>query len=342
MLRPALLTMALFIMAFTGVGCDSNDAAETSSATSTTSNARPKIGILLYSGQDPYISGVGAALMQQLEGRADVHLLEAGENELIQEDQLGKLLQEGVQGLAINLVNPQRASVFMSAIRKADIPAIFFNREPELAVIEQGNARYVGTSIDEAGVMQGDLIKQIWTENPQYDRNKDGILQYILLQGNADNPEALGRTEYSGRRACELGVKMQQLGVNYVCNWDEALARESMRGALGEYGSAVELILSNNDAMALGALHALQERGFNTGDPEKFIPLIGVDAIPAATEAIQKGLMSGTVKQDAQGMAKAVAAMLLNAVQNKPFLNGTPYTWDASGMAVRIPYGVFR
>ena len=241
--------------------------------------------------------------------------------------------------LAVNLVNPQHADAVLDKIRKAEVPAVFFNREPDLSVLKHtDSACFVGTLAFEAGRMQGELIKQLWDAHPEYDRNKDGVLQYVLFQGNADNPEAIARTEHSVRRAVELGVPMRQLGVNYVCNWDASLATEAMRGALASHGEEVELVLSNNDAMALGTVVALQERGYNSGNPAKFIPVVGVDALPSALEAIRNGTMSATVKQDGDAMAAAIATLIFNKLDKKPFLEGTPYTWDASGLAVRIPY----
>ena len=126
-----------------------------------------------------------------------------------------------------------------------------------------------------------------------------------------------------------------------MCNWDEATARQAMQAALAAHEKQIELVIANNDSMALGAIAALAERGYNTGDKTKFIPVVGVDATPQAMAAIQKGVMSATVKQDGEAMAAAVAALTLNAVAGKAFLDGTPYSWDASGRAIRIPYSLY-
>ncbi len=51
--------------------------------------------------------------------------------------------------------------------------------------------------------------------------------------------------------------------------------------------------------------------------------------------------MSGTVKQDAEGMAKAVFALAYNAAQGKDFIDGTAYKYDETGISIRIPYQPF-
>ncbi|MCC8193692.1 MAG: galactose ABC transporter substrate-binding protein, partial [Deltaproteobacteria bacterium] len=221
---------------------------------------------------------------------------------------------------------------------------VFFNREPDLNSIKAySNARFVGTDAFDAGVMQGDIIQSLWERHPEYDRNGDGQCQYVMIQANIDNPEAVARTEYSVRQAREKGVVMQQVGETLFCGWDETMAYDAMSLLFPLYADTVELVISNNDSMALGAIRVMQEYGYNLegGDPAKFIPVVGVDAIPQAAEAIRKGIMSATVAQDDKAMGSAIGTMLLNVLAGKDYLEGMSYPWDASGIAIRIPYSRF-
>ena len=68
----------------------------------------------------------------------------------------------------------------------------------------------------------------------------------------------------------------------------------------------IELIICNNDNMAEGCISALESAGYNNGTG-KTIPVFGVDATDSAKELIANGKMTGTVKQDAEGMAAAIA-----------------------------------
>lgn len=335
--RPGARLAALLLLAFTLAvgGCNEPERRNTAA------RAVPKIGVLIYRQDVIYISMVRQALQKALEGRAELTFFFAEDDQLTQNEQLDKLAAERVDGMAVNLVDTQAAASVVDLLKKADIPVVFFNREPDLNLIKlYSKAAFVGSNTLEAGLMQGDIIARLWQAHPEFDRNGDGELQYIMFQGNADNPEAIARTEYSVRRAREHGVGMRQIGQTFVCNWDSDLALEAMRGALAMHAGDIELIISNNDSMALGALQALTEAGFNLpgGNGEKFIPVVGVDAIPPAIEAIDKGVMSATVKQDGEAMGQAIAALLLNIINGKNFLEGTPYSWDASGAAVRLPY----
>ena len=93
--------------------------------------------------------------------------------------------------------------------------------------------------------------------------------------------------------------------------WSAAQGQEYMQTILSSYneanGNMVELVIANNDDMALGAIAALQAAGYNKNDGGVTIPVFGVDATAAAQEAIAAKAMTGTIKQDAQGMAAAVS-----------------------------------
>ena len=46
--------------------------------------------------------------------------------------------------------------------------------------------------------MQGEILADAWNKDTKaIDKNGDGILQYVMLKGEPDNPEAVARTEYS-------------------------------------------------------------------------------------------------------------------------------------------------
>jgi methyl-galactoside transport system substrate-binding protein len=203
-------------------------------------------------------------------------------------------------------------------------------------------ACFIGTNAADAGKMQGDIIKNIWTSHPEYDLNKDGKFQYVMFQGEPDNPEAIARTEWSVKQAAANGVNMEQIGSTFVCNWDETLAQQAMEEALSTNGGKIELVIANNDGMAMGVIAALAGAGYNLEGGSKFIPVVGVDATAQAVAAIDKGVMSATVKQDGEAMGQTVAAVMLNAIAGKPLLDGLSYKFDDSGIAVRIPYAPYE
>ena len=95
--------------------------------------------------------------------------------------------------------------------------------------------------------------------------------------------------------------------------------------------------------MALGAINALTNVGYNTGvEGDKVIPVFGVDATDAAKELIAAGRMTGTIKQDAVGMADAVATITANLIAGKDKFDGLNEHYNViDGWMVTIPYAVY-
>ncbi len=304
--------------------------------------AQPKIGILIYKYDDTYISTVRNALNKALAGKAQISMQDGKGDQATQNDQLDVMIQKKMDGIIVNMVDAQAAAGVLAKIKAAGIPVVFFNREPDLKVLKTyDKACFVGTNAADAGKMQGDIVARLWKGHPEYDRNKDGKFQYVMFKGEPDNPEAIARTEWSVKEAIAKGVKMEQIGQTFVCNWDTALAQQAMESALAANENKIELVIANNDSMAMGAVAALSNIGYNIEGGKKFIPVIGVDATDQAVDAIKKGIMSATVKQDGEAMGKAVSEVMLNMIAKKAPLAGTKYKFDASGIAVRIPYSPY-
>ena len=332
-----LVLFALFAV-FLAAGCD-----DKSKEAAVQERKTPLVGIFLFN-EDTYIASVAAAFQAALSGKAEVEVYSALNDQLTQNEQMDAMFARNPDVLVVNLVEAQAGGYITDKAKKAGIPVIFFNREPDLkSIAGYDKTCFVGTIPLEAGKMQGDIIKRLWDKHPEYDRNKDGKFQYVMVQANAYNPESLARTEYSVRQARELGVPMEQVGDSLLCDWNERQAFEAMRLALKAIGDRVELVIANNDSMAIGAIAALAETGFNTGEPGAgFIPVIGVDATEQGMEAIRKGTMSGTVRQDGKLMGDTLAAFALNAFAGKSFIEGTGLKWDESGIAVRLPYSMLE
>ncbi|MBQ7091505.1 MAG: substrate-binding domain-containing protein, partial [Clostridia bacterium] len=92
--------------------------------------------------------------------------------------------------------------------------------------------------------------------------------------------------------------------------WSAAAAKEYMDTNFVSYneanGNMIELVICNNDGMAEGVIASLQEKGYNV-EGAHVVPVFGVDATDNAKALIAEGAMTGTIKQDAQGMAAAVS-----------------------------------
>ena len=126
--------------------------------------------------------------------------------------------------------------------------------------------------------------------------------------------------------------------------WSSAAATNYMSTLLSQYSEAnhnmVELIIANNDEMALGAISGLQNAGYNNGTG-KNIPVFGVDATDAGKDAISKGYMVGTIKQDAEGMATAITTVAENFINGQSVTDGLDKFDVIGSWRVNIPYETY-
>ncbi len=90
--------------------------------------------------------------------------------------------------------------------------------------------------------------------------------------------------------------------------------------------------------MAIGAIKGIQKYGYNAGGTSKYIPVVGIDALPEAKELINQGIMTGTVAQDPREHANAIYSIGMNLVSGAPPLRGTNYKVDETGIAIQLPY----
>ena len=183
-----------------------------------------KLGVLVYKYDDTYISTVRSAI-EKYAKEADVEIkldMQDGQGDQSkQNDQLDVLISKGVDALLINAVDTGSAQGLADKAKAADIPAVFFNREPAKEVVESCEGIFVGTTASEAGVMQGDMLADMYEADKEaIDKNGDGKIQYIVFKGEPGNPEAEARTEYAVKQAEERGLVMDNMGIEpLVANW---------------------------------------------------------------------------------------------------------------------------
>ncbi len=325
--RAVVVFLSILLFTLLIISCGNN----------TKSNNEIEIGITIYRYDDNFISFMRRNIETMLNGKVKFIMNDSENDQVKQNDQVDAAIQRQVDALAINLVDPASASFMINKIKPTGIPVIFFNKEPSKEdMMLYDKAWYVGTLSEESGNIQGDIVVKAWTSNPAWDKNGDGKIQYVLLKGEAGHPDAEARTERIKAVLTDNGISIDQLD-EQTANWDILQAQTATDSWIEKYGNSIEFIFSNNDAMALGALKSIQKQGYNIGDSNKFIPIVGVDAIPEIIEEIKKGSVIGTVLQSPKDQAKAIVDMLLNVANGQDVLNGSEYKLDDS-KAVRVPY----
>lgn len=303
--------------------------------TAQVSNDLPKIGVTIYKFDDNFMSFTRRAIEKAAESKAELLMNDSQNSQVMQNDQVDIMISKGVKALAINLVDPQAAKTIIEKAKKSNIPVIFFNKEPSKADLDSyDKVWYVGAVAEESGIIQGTIISEQWKVKKEWDKNGDGVLQYVLLKGEPGHPDAEKRTKYVIDTIKSNGIEVKELELQ-TGMWDSVKGKELMDAWLAKNGDNIEVVISNNDAMALGAIQSLKANGYFKDD--KYIPVFGVDAIPDAVQQIKDGVMAGTVLNDAKNQGQAVFDLAYNAAQGKfPPTEGTLWTLD--GKSVQVPY----
>lgn len=293
-----------------------------------------RVGVAVYDQTDTFISTITQHLEQlfqeqeqHLGVKINLSVADGRSSQSVQNEQVDRFLDLGCDVICVNIVDRTAAAVIVDKARAADVPVIFFNREPvEEDLLRWEGAYYVGSPGAEAGRLQGMLVVDAWrADRASLDRSGDGVVQYVMLEGEPGHQDALLRTEYSIQVLSEAGVELEKLGSD-TGNWKRGPAATKMGQWLEEFGDQIEAVIANNDDMALGAIDAY-------GQTDWELPLVvGVDATAPALQAVAEGTLYGTVLNDAEGIARAMLdlTLALSGVKDSGDtveLTGDHYVW---------------
>lgn len=256
-----------------------------------------KIGVAIYLGDDTFISNMMTSLsaiasdFERSAGeRIYMSIADAQGQQETQNSQIERFLSLDYDVLCVNLVDRTNAAYIIDKAMAKNVPVVFFNREPVQADIQKWEKLYyVGTDPAENGRLEGGIIVDAYMENPAlFDKNKDGILQYIMIEGEIRHQDAVLRTEESVKALRDAGIQVEKLDGG-IADWERSQAAALAEGYFQKYGEQIEVILCNNDDMALGVLDTVERLGLD------FSNVVGIDGTPQGLKAVDEGHMLGTV-----------------------------------------------
>ncbi len=297
-----------------------------------------KIGISVYDQYDTFVASLMDSLNKWAKEKEtetgivfNIDIVNAAGNQTTQNDQVDSFVEKRYDVICINLVDRTDTSMIIDKAKNADIPVIFFNRE----LVEEDLERweklyYVGAPAEESGKLEGEIVVDLCDENfEKVDKNGDGVIQYVMIEGEAGHQDALLRTEYSIETIINNGYKVEKLG-NETANWKRAQSQSKMTKLADSYGDSIELVICNNDDMALGAIDVLKKR------EDIVMPIVvGIDGHKEALLTIQEGTLSGTVYNDNIGQAKAILELAYSLTTNKELPEDIEII---DGKFIRLPY----
>ena len=276
------------------------------------SNNILRVGVVTYTQDDPFINAMTDKLkenfkeMESEDFKIIVSVKNGDDNQQDQNEIVEGMIDAGCDVLCVNLVDRTAPSSIIRMAKQESIPIIFFNREPvKEDIMQWEKLYYVGCDAEQSGVMQGEIVANYLKNHPEVDVNKDGKIQYVLLEGEAGHQDAISRTDYAVRTLIEHDVKLEKLSYQFA-DWNRGQAENRMTRLIQQYGKEIELVISNNDEMALGAVEACRKAGYRGND---WPVIFGIDGLEDALNAIKNGQMQGTVYNDNEDQASELAKL---------------------------------
>lgn len=151
-------------------------------------------------------------------------------------------------------------------------------------------------------VMQGELLKDLWKKQSRIlDWNGNGMLDYVLLEGEESHFDAIRRT--SGFLETGAELPLNQKG-NILAEWKRELAYEKFAALDDEAVQNVEAVICNNDDMALGVYDYYKEKNL------KLPVIIGINNSEEMHQKIMSDEMYGTIDNKMEDQVMEICRLM--------------------------------
>ena len=272
-----------------------------------------KIGLALYDAHDTFISELASHFHDHVKssnGKVQLESYDASGSQYTQNTQVQQLIDNGCDVLCVNPVDRTAPGKIIELARESNTPVIFFNREPVEEDLKQwDHIYYVGSSAQGSGTMQGEIAASYIQSHPNTDKNKDGVIQYVILEGEPGHQDSIMRSEESVEALEHAGIKLKK--VDYaIANWSRQQAQTKVEQILDK---PIEMILANNDAMAAGAVSAYEKASI----PRVDRPIIfGFDGTQEGLKLMENEQIVGTVYNNSKKQADAMYQLAEDLAKN--------------------------
>ncbi len=328
LITVAVVSMSMIAGCASNTGTTDNSEAETEETASTEeaaadteedsgNMASKKVGVCVYQSSDTFMGLLSEELVNYLVSQGfskdNIIVADGENNQETQDAQIQDFIDEGVDVLIVNPVNASSAAAITDKAVGADVPLVYINREPESSEEQRWtdnswNVTYVGSDARQSGTLQGDIIVDLGLET--VDLNGDKKIQYAMIEGDPENIDSEYRTTYSVKALADAGWDSEEL-YDEIGNFDKDQATPLVEEALSSHPE-IEVVFCNNDAMALGALEAIEAAGRTVGTD---IFLVGVDALKEALDCVLEGRMTGTVFNDYYDQSHRAGQAAINYIK---------------------------
>lgn len=285
--------LLLILLSISFVNCASNN----------TVNDNDKIKIALIHGINTTFT---ETLINDINSYKDINYtnitfieLSTSEDIIKQQSQIETLVMQGIDGIMLQIANTGIASSIDSYVKANNIPTLYYNIKP--TTLRDGTYSYVGMNEKSVGYLQVQEVLKV----------RD-IGNAVILLGDPNNEATLLRTSSVMESISNTQIKVLATAQG---NWYDNIA-ESLMEKWISLNNNIDIVFSNNDDMAVGAIRAIEKAGKNLGTNIGEIMVLGVDATANGIQYIKDGKMYATVKQDSKLEAKIIVDSIVDMINN--------------------------
>ena len=242
---------------------------------------------------------VDATLLRAEEEGATLDVFDAGG---VIENQAAHMKKAAQEGYDIIICSPVSADTVVELKASAGgLPIVFFNNCPSDKQLKDCFYVYAGSDEQVAGEYQAEyILEKFKTKNE---------INVVIIGGSKGHSATVGRTNGIKKVLSQSGKTINYVFEDYA-DWDTGKAYDIFSIFL-KTGVKADCVLCNNDAMALGVIQCMEEKGLSTNE----MMVLGVDATVDGCNSIKEGKMAFTVYQSGPGQGNAAVEMALRIVR---------------------------
>ncbi len=321
-LSSMLLASALMVGSLAGCGGAKTDAGNGSGAAAA-KEGDYKVTMIL-SLRDEWLSELENGAKNNCPDDVSLTTQDAQNDAAKQQQQIESARNAGADAIIINLVDPSTAESMKEAA--GDCKVVFVNRYPTDESVFDENCVYVGSDETTSGKFQGE-----WLADYFKDKGKTDI-KYVLLNGTLGQTSTTNRTNSVLKALEDNGINATEATAPLACDYARDVAMDMFTPLIGT--TDYDCIISNNDAMALGAIEALEQKGVDYSET----PIVGIDASKDGRQAVKDGKISMSVFQDPVGQGKGAILAAVNLIKGNDVAADTGFEADETGHVLWVPF----
>jgi methyl-galactoside transport system substrate-binding protein len=281
--------------------------------------AKPVIGALIRNLDEQFVADY-AANLKVLAAKAGVELklLDSRSDQATQLDQLNTLLTQGVKYFVIVPNQTEATEQMAKLIKEQGGGAAFSNIQPSVAALKVSPNFFLASSPESvAGLIQADIIDQYFKKFPKK-LGPGKSINALFLLGQLGHPAQKYRTEAVKSALVAKGYKLNVIAED-TANWKPDEAQQKMDAWIAAYNGKFNIVITNNDGMALGAVESLLTAKY-VDDPKNLTKDVDGDGTVLKVPVLENKLYA-TVLQDAVGQASTAFELAL-AMAKKTYKPG--------------------